>query len=77
MKAQFFSRFRQSSTRAWLWFLSIFIGAIQTILLLFAGDWLSGIVTAFITALVYWTDCLEKEITRRNIEDTQRGILHE
>lgn len=64
--------FKQDNIRAWIWLFIILIHFVGGIYALAMGAYSAAFLNGFIAGGVFWIDQLEKELTRRNIEDEQR-----
>ena len=61
--------FKQTTPRAWIWFILIGIHVLSAIYAALHGVWGAAVVNLIVALGIYWIDQLEKELTRRNIED--------
>lgn len=60
------ANFKQSQTRAWIWFCIIALSAFGALLALATGIWLSMVNSLLIAGGAYWIDKLEKKVTLNN-----------
>lgn len=58
--------FKQSTLRAWLWFIAMSLSLFAAVLALIAGLWTAVISNLMVAWGVYWINKLEKELTLRN-----------
>lgn len=64
-----YPHFRQTNVRAWVWIFIVILSAVGAVLALINGNILLLIDNIAFGTGAYWIDQLEKELTRRNIED--------